>query len=63
MEKFKLVTVSHVYPRDGHVVRAILTDEVYNELKRVANETDYPVSQLTSKAIEYALQNLEVVEM
>lgn len=62
MESFKVYILNRVSSREGHIVRAILTDETYKALVDIHEKTGEPISQITSKAVDYALANLEYVE-
>lgn len=62
MEPFKVYVLNRVSQREGHMVRAILTDETYKAIVDISNRTGEAISQICSKAIDYALANLEYVE-
>lgn len=62
MEPFKVYILNRVNPREGHIVRAILTDETYKAVVKIHERTGEAISQICSKAVDYALANLEYVE-
>ena len=45
------------------MVRAILTVETYKELTSVVKKTNLSVQQLAGRMIEYALKNIEYIEV
>lgn len=62
MDKLKIAIVKPIAPKDANTVRAIITDEVYEDLKQVVEKSGIALSQLTGKMIEFALKNIEYVE-
>lgn len=38
-----------------------ISEEMYNKLKNLSEETGYSMTELTNRMIEYAFNNLEVI--
>jgi predicted DNA-binding protein len=38
-----------------------ISEEIYNKLKNLSEETGYSMTELTNRMIEYAFNNLEVI--
>jgi len=62
MNKFILIRKPRKYTQDKRPIIRI-DDDAYMELVKAASETGQPVSHIASKAILFALDNLEYVEM
>ena len=62
MEKFKVFVLDKVDPRKGYTVRTLLREESYKEILDITKRTGISITQFCSKAVDYALKNLEYVE-
>lgn len=63
MNKFILIRKPRKYAQDNDRPVIRIDNDAYEGLKKSASETGQPVSHIASKAILFALENLEYVEM
>lgn len=48
--------------KEGNTIRAIVPDETLEELRRLSEQTGYPMSRLTRLLIEHSLPQVVVIE-
>jgi len=62
MNKLQLRNCKPLSPKKANTVRAIITNETYDELKKISDTTGIYISQLTRMMIEFALEHVEIIE-
>ena len=62
-ETFKVIVAKENLPQNSHIVRALVTTETLNALKKMSDKSHISIQQLTARMIEYAINNVEYVEV
>lgn len=62
-ETFKVIVAKENLPQNSHIVRALVTTETLNALKKMSDKSHISIQQLTARMIEYAIKNVEYVEV
>lgn len=60
---FKVVVAKDSQPSNSTVIRSLVTNETLTQLKEISDKSNLSMQQLTARMIEYAICNLEYVEV
>ena len=63
MNKFILTRKSRKYTQDDNRPNVRIDSETYQALVKVAYETGIPITHIAIRAIKFALENIEYVDM
>lgn len=60
---FRVIVAKENLPQNSHIVRALVSSETLTALKQISDKSHISIQQLTARMIQYAIDNLEYVEV